>query len=307
MSEPVKPESLHPAYIDGPSVSHIAAQVYDGLFRYQAENLELAFNLIDDADMDDTKTIYTFEIKKGVYFHADMCFEEEREVTAEDIKYSLELLCQPNENSTSFERTFKGKIKGADEYHAGKTAEVSGIRVKGKYEVEIELTKPNKSFPYLLASPISPIVPREAIEKYGKDAHIGSGPFIYFEEDGKVVLRRNKKYHLQDEFGNQLPYLDQVNTYFIPEKEQELEAFFNRKIDIVTGLYLEPVKELMEKHVADFEGENAKYVMQSTSDIAKEEVYYLHRKNVFGFKENFMNHRDYTAVYMKPDYSEFVE
>lgn len=309
VNESEKPESIHPVNIDGVPVSHIAAQVYDGLFKYTSESLELAFNLIESADMDDSETVYTFHIREGVYFHADACFEDgAREVTANDVKYSFELLCQPNGNYKAFERSFKGKVKGVEEFHSGAANEVSGFKVTDKYTIEIHLTKPNKSFPYILVSPITPIVPKEAIEKYGEDAHVGSGPFIYFDEDNKIVLRRNKKYHLEDEFGNHLPYLDQVNVSFIPTKEEEVKAFLNRKLDAVTRVKAEeePFAELIENHAADFEGGNAKFVKRPFEGSTVKE-YTLLRKNVFGFKDNFMNYRDYTSVSMKPDYSEFVE
>ncbi len=297
VNESQKPASLYPASINDRHSSHLATQIYDGLLKYNAENLELAPNLAANWTVDETETVYTFELKKGVMFHTDECFGKEgKELTASDVQYSFELLCKAGDDNKNFEGTFKGKVKGAEEYNAGSASGISGIKVVDDYTVEISLVKADKSFLYNLAHPATAILAKEAIDKYGKDAKIGTGPFAYGEEGGKVVLSRNTKYHRNDAYGNQLPYLDKVTVSFEPNKDAELEAFFNGSQDIVTGLNLDPVKTIMEERINDFEGNNAKYVLVNASEIAGYDSYTLYRKSVKGFSDNFMNYHDYSVV-----------
>lgn len=297
VNEPVKPQSLYPASINDQYTSHIATQIYDGLLKYNTDNLELAPNLASNWVVDETETVYTFELKKGVMFHANDCFgKKERELTANDVRYSFELLCKAGDDNKNFAGTFKGKVKGADEYNAGSASEISGLKVVDDHTIEISLVKADQSFLYNLAHPATAIVPKEAIEKYGKESTVGTGAFVYSMEGDKVVLTRNAKYHRQDAYGNQMPYLDKVVVSFIPNKDAEIEAFFNGSQDIVTGLNLDPVKAIMEEHISDFEGENAKYVLTDASEIAGYDSYSLYRKGIKGFSDNFMNYRDYAVV-----------
>lgn len=297
VNEPQKPQSLFPAAINDQYTSHIATQVYDGLLKYNTENLELAPNLADNWTVDETETIYTFELKKGVMFHADDCFGRGgKELKANDVKYSFEQLCKAGDDNKNFTGTFKGKVKGAEEFNAGSASEISGVKVVDDHTIEIILVKADQSFLYNLAHPATAIIAKEAIDKYGKDAKLGTGPFVYAEDGDKVVLSRNTKYHRQDAYGNQLPYLDKVSVSFIPNKDAELEAFFAGNQDVVTGLSLDPVKSIMEERIGDFEGENAKYVLVNASEVAGYDSYSLYRKSIKGFSDNFMNYRDYSVV-----------
>jgi peptide/nickel transport system substrate-binding protein len=70
------------------------------------------------------------------------------------------------------------------------------------------------------------VVPKEVVEYYGDDFRrnpIGTGPFKFkrWEENIKLVLRKNNEYFEKDENGNPLPYLEAVAITFIPEKQSE--------------------------------------------------------------------------------------
>ena len=64
------------------------------------------------------------------------------------------------------------------------------------------------------------VVPKEAVEKYGKDFFqnpVGTGPFIFvnWTPDLELNLKKNPKYWAKDEFGNQLPYVERVKFRFL--------------------------------------------------------------------------------------------
>src|SRR5690606_21613381 len=129
-------KNLFPHHVIDAISYRIAAQVYDGLLKFNPQDLTLVKGLAEDYSVDSTNTIYTFKLRKGVMFHDDACFEDGkgREVTADDIRYCFTLLCTQYPNNQGF-TVFKDILKGANEYYAasanGKKPdfEVAGIEV----------------------------------------------------------------------------------------------------------------------------------------------------------------------------------
>jgi peptide/nickel transport system substrate-binding protein len=85
------------------------------------------------------------------------------------------------------------------------------------------------------------VVPKEIVEYYGNDfrSHpIGTGPFLFkrWEENIKLVFRRNSNYFENDKDGNTLPYLEAVSITFLPDKQSEFLQFVQGNIDFVSGL-----------------------------------------------------------------------
>ncbi len=81
----------------------------------------------------------------------------------------------------------------------------------------------------------------EAINLYGNEfrSHpVGTGPFQFklWEENVKLVLRKNPLYFEKDEQGNQLPYLEAVAVTFLPDKQSEFLEFAQGKLDFISGL-----------------------------------------------------------------------
>jgi peptide/nickel transport system substrate-binding protein len=74
------------------------------------------------------------------------------------------------------------------------------------------------------------IIPREAVEKYGKDFRrhpVGTGPFkLYLWEEGQaMVMHKNERYWEKDAAGNALPYLEAVKITFFDNKATEFLQF----------------------------------------------------------------------------------
>lgn len=282
--------SLFPAGNSDVYSNHIASNAYEGLFRFDQKTLETIPHLAENFQIDNqTKTIYTFNIRKGVKFHDDECFPEGegREVTAEDFKYCFEYLASDHEDN-KWSSFFSNVIKGVGEYKSGKAKEVSGIVVKDKHTLQITLEDPLSSFTSMLALLATAVYPKEAIEKYGydgmKDHMVGTGPFVADEvkNGGIVKFKRNKAYWRKDEFGNQLPFLSEVHISFIKDKKEELEKFKNEELDMVWGLPVEEIPNIMGTLDEAKEGKNREFEVQSVNALNIQYYGFKFTSEVFG-------------------------
>lgn len=232
--------SLDPVAINDVTSAHIAENIYDQLL-YFDENLNLTCELAERWEVSTDGRTYTYYLRRGVYFHDDPCFPggKGRELTAEDVAYSLTRCCDARTGTLSADY-FRGKVVGAEEFYNAtlvalqtntepKIRGVKGFQVLDRYTFRIELIEPFGPFEYYLAMNFTGIHPREAVEYYGKDFFqhpVGTGPFrfVRWEPDRECILARNPKYWKRDSSGNQLPYLDGIRFSFIKDdKVQFLE------------------------------------------------------------------------------------
>ncbi|WMJ71985.1 ABC transporter substrate-binding protein [Cytophagaceae bacterium ABcell3] len=280
-------KNLFPHHIIDAISYRIATQVYEGLLKFNPEDLTLMKGLAEDYTVDASNTVYTFKLKKGVKFHDDECFEggKGRELTAEDIKYCFTLLCTYDANNQGF-TVFKDILKGANEYYAATKANetpkegVEGIKVIDKYTIQFTLTEPNSIFVYNLARPFTFIFPKEAVNKYGLDMRskaVGTGPFTihHIDEGTAVILKKNEAYHGTDIDGNKLPYLDGIKVRFIRDRKTELLEFKKGNLHMMYRLPTDYIIEILEEAKGK-KGEYGKYELQSSPEMATHIYAFLH-------------------------------
>lgn len=270
----------------------VASQVYEGLFKFNSETLEVENSLVNNYSVDESGKVYKFNLKKGVFYHNDICFTDGqgREMTADDVAYCFTRLATPHRNNQNTS-IFRGLIDGAEEWYqkasAGSTPSgyLRGIRVLDRYTVEITLTKPNAIFPVHLARPPCFIYPREAEEKYGQELRIkavGTGPFTLGEvsEDISILLRRFERYHGKDQFGNQLPFLDAISIQFLKDKKSELLEFKKGNLDIIYRLPTDYIIQILEES-SNNEGEYSQYNLQRVPEMVTQFIALQNRHQVF--------------------------
>jgi ABC-type transport system substrate-binding protein len=212
---------LDPAQPD--SYIFLSQQLYDGLVRLD-KNLKIAPSLADYWSISSDGEKYTFFLKKGVRFHNG------EELTAWDVKFSLERILDPESDSPYFQ-LFLDRIVGARDFRAGKTEEVAGIKVVNRYTLEIDWTSPYVPALYLLNMHFCKILPRERLSSQGQNFFlkpVGTGPFKfdYWLRDTRlnevgVRMVRNEEYFMGK------PYLDALE--FCPL--YNLDHFVNEEID----------------------------------------------------------------------------
>jgi len=271
LSENDSYESLNPNSIIDVISSFIATQIYDGLVRLNNTTLKVEPAIAEKWEVDATGTKYTFHIKKGVTFQDDKCFSggTGREVKAADFKYSFELLCKNLPTNEAYYSTFKDRVKGANNYFDGK-GELEGVKVIDDYTLEITLEHPSTVFLQILAEPLCAVVAKEAVDKYGKDMKIGAGAYMYDAAKStkdKIVLLKNPTYYGKDSLGNKLPFLDSVLIYIISAKDQELAMFKDEKLDMITSLPSQSIKEMVETQIQDFQSAPPKYLLDNAAEM----------------------------------------
>ncbi|MBS1647037.1 MAG: ABC transporter substrate-binding protein [Bacteroidetes bacterium] len=251
-------KSLYPLSIADVISWRISTQVYEGLIKFNQGDLSPIPALASRWESNTDATVWKFYLRKGVKFHNDPCFPDGkgRELTITDVKYCLDKLCENSPLNASFDVTFKGRVKGADEYFEaskiGKLPEggVSGVKVLNDSTLEIDLVHPFSEFFNIIAHSGCFIYPKEAFEKYGIDMRakcVGTGAFMVktIKEGETVILEKNQDYWGVDKDGNQLPYLDAIKISFIKEKKAEMLEFQRGNLDLVYRIPVEMYKEIM--------------------------------------------------------------
>ncbi len=217
------PTTLDPAYIIDVSGGSVAAKLYNGLVAVD-QKLALKGDLAERYEVSPDGRVYTFFLKRGVRFHNG------RELTAEDVRYSFTRVLDPATVST---RTWVlDKIMGAEAFLQGKADRVSGIACPDGMTVQITLERPCASFLWLLTMPNAYVVPREEVEKWGKDfaRHaVGTGPYRLGEwrQDYRLLLERF------DGYFEGAPRMERIEYRIIPDQFTAFTEFERGNLDIV--------------------------------------------------------------------------
>jgi peptide/nickel transport system substrate-binding protein len=159
-------------------------------------------------------TVYTFHLRRGVRFHNKPPVNG-REVTADDVKYSLERFMAKSGFRARFEP-------------------VQSIDVVDRYTLRITLKEPFAPFlNHLANSTYTAILPREVEEKLKDfnrpEAMIGTGPFVLksYEKGVRIVFERNPDYFVKG-----LPYLDGAVIEITPDASARISLLRAGKVDL---------------------------------------------------------------------------
>jgi len=208
------PRSLDPHMEASSSTPQIVNNVYSQLIKQDLDMNSYILDLAESWKRTDDLT-YIFKIHKGVRFQ-NIPPVNGRELTSEDVKYSIERLGGMHGNKIEFRHRY---------YFEGKLA---SIETPDKYTIIFKTKAPYAPFLNYLASPWACIVPKEAVENL-KGKAIGSGPFILkeFVRGSHALLEKNPNY-----FKKGLPYLDQIHIKIMSDETALLSAFLAGELDM---------------------------------------------------------------------------
>ncbi|HVO83426.1 MAG TPA: ABC transporter substrate-binding protein [Syntrophobacteria bacterium] len=207
---PWQPRNLDPAFSTDIYSVTIIQQIFDGLVQFD-RNLYVVPALASSWTVSSDGLVYTFTLRRDVRFHNG------RSVTASDFVYSFTRILAPQEDSSAL--SFFERIQGADIYRRGKARTVSGLTAPDPYTLQIALKEPFSPFLSILAMKSSKVVPREEVERLGKDfGHhpVGTGAFrLHSFQGDRIVLTANPDYF------EGAPYLEEVVYSIYPGAQTE--------------------------------------------------------------------------------------
>lgn len=256
MAENFPIASIYPISTTNQVEALVVGQIHESLLRLDSKTLEVVPGLAEKWEISkDGKTI-TFHLVKGAHFQDDKCYSDGKgpEITAKDVKFTLELLATKTDDNYQFSTILKDRLVGVNDFFDKKSKSISGVKIIDDYTIALELVNPSLSFMKLLANPSAAIINETAFKAYGKDLKTGAGPFMYdiSSTPEKLVLVKNPNYFRKDSLGFVLPYLDTVIVQIMPSIEDGLSSFENGKIDLINTLPSLRVKDVVEKNIKEF-------------------------------------------------------
>jgi len=233
--------TLDPAFAKNQSIIWAVHQIYNTLVETNNE-LNIVPSLAYKWDVSADRMTYTFHLRQDIFFHDDVVFAggKGRKMVANDVVYSFNRIIDPA-TSSSGAWIFNNRIDTTNAFTATNDS-----------TFQLKLVRPFTPVLGLLSMQYCSIVPKEAVEKYGKDfrSHpCGTGPFRFkeWEEGEALILLRNEKYFEKDSNGRRLPYLDAIKTTFYDNKATEFLLFRQNQLDFVNDIEASFKDEVLTK------------------------------------------------------------
>ena len=244
-------DSLDPHLTMMGPVANMHSAVFSRVLRYDDERAgTLAPDLADGMPEQPDPTTYVVKVRPGVKFHdtpkARFAYPRTagRELTAYDIKYSLE---RQADASSGPGRRF---------YRRSDWSVVDRIDVRDSHTLVIRLKSPTAPFLNFLAGRHAFVVSRDVFESMdpanAELAMIGTGPFMLdtFQVQTSVKVRRNPEWFARDDdpggAGGGRPFLDGYDAVFTPQDDANQRTLFDRSIVDATG-FTDPASVAQEQ------------------------------------------------------------
>lgn len=209
MALTAEPANLDPHINAGTSARTIRLLVYRGLFNYDKSGVA-APQLVDTYEVSEDNLTYTFNLRPAVFHNGDP-------VTAEDVKFSMERILNPDTGAT-FSKLF---------------APVESVEVVDADTVEVKLSSVTAPFIDYLALPESAIVSKawsEAHEGNLSGNPMGSGPyrFVEYQEGQRIVLQKFADYYNAENV-----VTDEIIFEFYADGSARVNALLSGDVDLV--------------------------------------------------------------------------
>ncbi len=228
------PPTLDPHLAEDSRSGLLVNEVFGGLVTIEPFNFSVALDLAERWEISEDGTTYTFYLRPEARFH------DGKAVTAQDVKWSLERVADPDTLSPVVDQ-YLSDIVGVSDKLSGAASEVSGVRVIDERTVALTVDAPKAYFLSKLTYPTSFVLDQGNVES-GEDwiqQPNGTGPFRLAEYTVGETLRlaRNEYYHLGP------PHLDEVEM--ILSGGSRMILYENDEID-VTGVGLPDLERVLD-------------------------------------------------------------
>lgn len=198
------PQSLDPHKNIAWASINIYESIYNGLLKWNNGETELIPDLATSWEISEDGLVYTFKIRQGVKFHNG------REMTVEDVKFSLDRLRDP-----------------AVSVYAANYNAVESVDIVDDETIRITLSRPFGTLLLFLTDRYA-IVPQEAVDSLETNP-VGTGPFKFDEYvlDQYVRLVKNPDYYEEG-----YPLLDGVEFKILGDEASKESAIRARSVDM---------------------------------------------------------------------------
>src|SRR5688500_5145981 len=198
--------------------------LFDGLMDYEPGTSTLRTDLAESYEISPDGMTFTFKLRPGVKFHNG------REMTADDVKYSIERVVNPKTQSPG--AGFFASIKGFDAVAGGSAETLEGVTIVDPLTIRFDLSRPDATFLHVMALNFSHVVPKEDVEKHGPDFGknpVGTGAYRMTEWTlgQRLDFERNPDYWRQG-----LPYLNKITFEVGQEPIVALLRLQNGEVDV---------------------------------------------------------------------------
>ena len=255
-----EPSTFISRNVDDAYSAEVLYQVMECLVSFDPKDLSVVPKIAKSWEISPDGLSYEFVIRKGILFHPHEVFgsEKERELTVEDVKKTIELICSKGETGsagTAFSFVFEKYLMGAKDFYEGKSKSISGLKIIDN-KIIFKLNEKDNNFLNKLAN-ISCAITSQKIHDANLDQDmIGTGPFKFREykksTTNSIVLLKNEDYYLTDKKGYALPYLDSVIYLLESRKLEQLDLFESKKLDLICGLPSSRITKMLEGRISDF-------------------------------------------------------
>jgi peptide/nickel transport system substrate-binding protein len=239
-NEPTGIASLDPAFAKNQAVIWPVHQLFNTLVETDS-NLLVAPSLAKSWELSADRLTYTFVLRNDVFFHDNDAFPggKGRKMVAADVQYSFSRLVDPSTASPG-SWIFNTRVDSVQPFLALNDS-----------TFQLRLRRPFTPILGVLSNVYCSIVPKEVVEKYGKDfrSHpCGTGPFQFksWEEGQALILVKNEKY-FETENGNRLPYLDAIKVTFYDNRATEFLLFQQGQLDFINDIESSFKDEVLSK------------------------------------------------------------
>jgi oligopeptide transport system substrate-binding protein len=222
--------TLDPAFAKNQSIIWAVHQVYNTLVQTD-DNLHLVPSLAKSWDISSDNLRFVFHLRNDVFFQDNDAFPngKGRKMTAGDVVYSFQRIMNKN-TASSGAWIFNGRVDSLNPFTAIDDT-----------TFQLKLVAPFEPILGIMSMQYCSIVPREVVDKYGRDFRrhpCGTGPFEYvaWEEGQALILRKNPSYFEKDSTGQRLPYLDGIKVSFFENKATEFLEFQQGRLDFINDI-----------------------------------------------------------------------
>ena len=160
--------------------------------------------------------VYILKLFEGIQWQ-DLPPVNAREFTSDDVVFSIQ------------------RLAGEGSAHRGLWLDLDKVEALDKLTVKVTLTGPSADFLSNAGNGFNVMVAKELVE--AGDGSLFDGPTIGTgawlldcKVDVQCIGKRNPLFHVKDDAGNKLPYMDELQYIVIPDPQARFAAFRSKKL-----------------------------------------------------------------------------